>query len=94
MAEEGRPISVLIRVLENIYDIDDETAGQIMEIDSVASYVAASFYLRNGGNRDQHVEAAITLRHHGTQALLNQAPLNPPKTTPLRPVDIRGRRQP
>ena len=89
VAEEGRLISVLNRVLKNIYDIDDETAGQIMEIGSGASYAAASFYLRKGGDRDQHVEAAIAYIHHGTQALLNQV-----EKTPLRPVRIRSRQQP
>ncbi len=70
--QEGRSvIPVLNRVLKGMYDIDDDLSGQIMEIGSGASYAAARFYLRKGGNRNQHVEAAVQYIQSGTQALLD-----------------------
>ncbi len=71
LQEGRRVVPVLNRVLKDIYDIDDDVSGQIIEISSGASYAAARFYMRKGGNRDHHVEAAIHYIQGGTQALLN-----------------------
>ncbi len=61
---------LLHRVLQEIYDIDEQASGQIIQISSGASYAAARYYMRRGGDRERHIAAAIAYIEGGTEALL------------------------
>ncbi|MEK9870999.1 MAG: TetR/AcrR family transcriptional regulator [Gammaproteobacteria bacterium] len=63
---------LLHRVLQDIYDIDEQASGQIIQISSGASYAAARYYMRRGGDRERHIAAAIAYIKGGTEALLKQ----------------------
>ena len=71
-------LPLLNRVLQDIYDIDEHASGQIIQISSGASYAAARYYMRHGGDRARHVEAAICYIEGGTEALFK-----PGRTTSL-----------